>query len=103
MIAQHRKNRKVHFPSSSSSCLVVLKVFPFKIYFSSITTLQNGSFSLLFSFVSGNEGENESQVESGLLNLLAGWFSAVYLKSKRSLWIYYPEKGGATNLQILTF
>lgn len=90
MIAQQRKKKEVHFPSSSSSdCLVALKVFPFKMYFSSITILQNGPFYLGFSFVSGNEAENESQIVSGLLNLLAGWFSAVYLESKRGLWTYY--------------
>lgn len=90
MIAQHRKKKKVHFPScSSSDCLVALKVFHFKMYFSSITTLQNGTFYLLLSFVSGSEAENESQIVSGLLNLLASWFSTVYLESKRGLWIYY--------------
>lgn len=66
-------------------------------------TLQNGTFYLLFSFASENEAENESQIESGLLNLLAGCFSAVFLKSKRGLCTCYPEKGGVTNLQILTF
>lgn len=58
-------------------------------YFSSITTLQNGTFYLILSFVSGSEAENESQIVSGLLNVLASWFSTVYLESKRGLWIYY--------------
>lgn len=62
---------KVHFPSSYYF-LVVLKDFPFKKCFSSIKTLQNGTFYLLFSFVAGNEAENESQTESGLLNMLEG-------------------------------
>lgn len=64
-----KKKKKFIFlllSSYSSYCLVVSKVFPFNIYFSSITTLQNGTFDLLFSSVSGNEAENESQIQSGL-------------------------------------
>lgn len=98
--AQKKKSSFSFFFSSSSSYLVVLKAFPFKIGFASITTLQNGNFYLLFSFVSGNEAENESQIESELLHRLAGWFSAVYLESKRGLWTYYPEK---VTSQILTY
>lgn len=42
-------------------------------------------FFLLLSFVFGSEAENESQIQSELLNGLASWLSAIYLGSQRGL------------------
>lgn len=60
-------------------------VFSFEICFASIRTLWNGTFLSFFSLVFGSEAENESQIQTELLNGLACWLSAIYLESQRGL------------------
>lgn len=91
VIAQHKK--KGSFSLFVHLTIVCLRFFflkkpilSLKICFANIRTLWNRTFfSPLFSFVSGSEAENDSQIQSELLNGLAGWLSAIYFESQRGL------------------